>query len=196
MAGRKEVIPEVRTLSPVDTHDYWKELCSKEDLRRSDFKKKHGGGARGRGLSYSERAVSQSDIYNGYGSGEKRETTLHSPHRGRYIGFARVGRLFVVPYHKTAHYGADSLDKTFLSQSDRRSQLRSTMQRGLFSRLYDTFDVKTYATPPHKTAYPATSPRHSSPHSHRKIKQLEAQLQHQKHMRRLAKKELHRRTHA
>lgn len=50
MASKKDCVPEYRTLSPVDTHDYWKELCNKEELRRTNFTRKFK-----RGVSYSKR---------------------------------------------------------------------------------------------------------------------------------------------
>ena len=52
MSLKKDVVPEYRTLSPVDTHDYWKELCNKEDLRRTNFTRKFK-----RGVSYSKPAL-------------------------------------------------------------------------------------------------------------------------------------------
>ncbi len=115
MASNKGVIAEYRTLSPANTHDYWKELCSKEDVRAHDFKKKLKKGA-----SYSKRDNSNVDIYNGYGkSGEKRENTLRPTEKGKYIDFSRIGRLFVVPAHKTAvhSFDADALDKTYLRET-------------------------------------------------------------------------------
>ena len=181
MASKKGVVPEFRTLSPVDTHDYWKELCNKEELRRTNFNRKFK-----RGVSYSKLPLSVIDIYNGYGSsGEKREATLHSPKKGKYIDFSRIGRLFVVPYHKTALHGREeeSLDKTFLHEKDRRSILRRTMQRGLYKRLYDTFDVGTYRKSPEKrmatTDYQwAQSPRKSE----MKEKKLKEQIKHERYM--------------
>ena len=70
------------------------------------------------------------------------------------------------------------------------------MQRDLYKRLYDTFDVGTYRKSPEKRMAKTDCEWAKSPprKSAFKEKKLQEQIKHERYMREMAKKELLRRT--
>ena len=71
---------------------------------------------------------------------------MKSLDRGKFIDFSRIGRLFVVPAHKTAvhSFNTEAIDKNYLARKEEREGLKKAMDRALLKKSYEKFDVRTY----------------------------------------------------